>query len=197
MQKARIRTGWKNREKQISIKEFANALSAICWRIALNAAKNLHQQDFIYHDDPQRIGVIQAYLHFFIHCADRLMFAYFDQTHDETRRGEFMTALTMDCKRHYMENAKQILGRANVTDSHAASFVDDLNLTMNTLAQWRFSGDQPGYQMRRLLGLQVQDIMGNCQTNKWITDQVMEIDGPQAYEIFRQSFDKLKRASGY
>ena len=48
-----------------------------------------------------------------------------------------------------------------------------------------------------MLGTAIQEIMGNSQTNKWITDQVMEIDGQEAYEIFWKSFVKLKRASGY
>ncbi len=32
--------------------------------------------------------------------------------------------------------------------------------------------------MLRALGAHIQDIMGSDQTNKWVIDQVMEIDGP-------------------
>jgi hypothetical protein len=193
MQKARIRTGWKNKQRQISIEEFANALSAICWRISLNAAKNLHQQDFLYESDQQRIDVIQTYLRFFIHCADRLMF----QSLDLTQRNTFITALSMDCRRHYIENAKELLGRTAISTSDENQFIEDLNDSTETLSNLQFLGDEPGFQMFRMLGTAIQEIMGNSQTNKWITDQVMEIDGQEAYEIFWKSFVKLKRASGY
>jgi len=189
MQKARIRTGWKNKGKSISVSEFANALSAVCWRMALNAAKNLHQQDFIYDNDNQRLGVIREYLFFFIHCADRRMFDHFEQP----ERIEFVTALSMDCRRHYVENARQIFDDSVSKEQ----FVEQLNATTNSLADLSFREGEPGFDMYRMLGTRIQDIMGNSQTNKWVIDQVMDIDGPEAYETFSKSFAKLKKSSRY
>ena len=189
MQKARIRTGWKNKNRTISIPDFANALSAICWRMALNAAKNLHQQDFIYDNDAQRLGVIREYLYFFIHCADRLMFDQLEQSD----RTEFITALSMDCRRHYLENAREIIGR----EVSANDYVEELNRTASGLAGLHFIESAPAYDMYRMLGSRIQDIMGNSQTNKWVIDQVMDIDGPEAYEVFNKSFTKLKKSSGF
>lgn len=201
MQRARIRTGWKNKEREISVEEFANAVSAICWRISLNAAKNLHEQDFVYRTDEQRLGVIQAYLNFLIHCSDRLMHS---QIKLEVRQ-IFITALAKDCYRHYRQNAMEILNSREApkpfnepkTEPFVDGFIESLNQTMGSLAQFRFEDEYPGYEMLRLLGSQVLEIMGNDQTNRWVIDQVMDIDGPEAYEIFLTSFNKLKRSSGY
>jgi hypothetical protein len=189
MQKARIRTGWKNRQRHISVAEFANALSAICWRISLNAAKNLHQQDFQYDNDEQRVGVIREYLHFMIHCADRLVHGELDDAERET----FVVALSRDCLRHYAQNSLEILGRSEP----AGEQIEQLNATMGAMSRFRFENEEPGFEMYRLLGSRIQELLGQSQINKWVIDQVMDIDGPTAYELFRKSFDKLKRSSGY
>ena len=78
IQKARIRTAWKNSNTERSVAEFASALSAIVWRISLNAAKNLHQEDFEYTDDTQRLGVVFEYVCFLCHVSDRLTFDRLD-----------------------------------------------------------------------------------------------------------------------
>lgn len=198
MQKARIRTGWKQKGKAISIIEFANALSVICWRIALNAAKNLHEQDFIYDNDEQRMGVIREYLYFFIHCSDRLMYEQIDNHN----RVEFVTALAKDGYRHYEQNSSEILGdMSSVRFEQGRTINEDyivrLNNTMDALAGFKFEDNLPSFEMFRLLGARIQDVMGSSQTNRWVIDQVMEIDGPEGYELFKKSFDKLKRSSGF
>lgn len=187
IQKARIRTGWKKRDRQTSIREFANAASAICWRIALNAAKNLHQQDFIYRDDQQRLDVIRAYLFFFIHCADRLVYDRLDQD----QRQEFVTALSLDCLGHLVENAVELCGQAPAFEPT----IEDLNQFMAAMAGFRFEDHKPGFEMYRLLGARILEIMGNDQVNRWVIDHVMDIDGPDAYELFAKSFQKLVSAS--
>jgi len=189
IQKARIRTSWKNKGKKISVSEFANALSAICWRMSLNAAKNLHQQDFEYQTDRQRLGVIQQYLFYFIHCADRLVFDHFDQKN----RAEFINALSVDCQNHYASNALEIMGQK----IDPSDFVTSLNQAMESLSRCRFIAREPSYEMYRVLGSGVQEILGQSQTNKWVIGQVMDIDGPEAYEFFRKSFDKLRKSSGF
>ncbi|MBX2882528.1 MAG: hypothetical protein KTR32_21440 [Granulosicoccus sp.] len=188
MQKARIRTGWKNKQRQVSVSEFANATSAICWRMALNAAKNLHEQDFVYDNDDQRLGVIREYLYFFIHCADRLSYASLSQE----AREEFINTLSVDCRRHYIQNAREITGR----QVDAENYTEELNQTAGGLAGLSFPDEGPGYDMYRMLGSRILDIMGESQTNKWVIDQVMDIDGPNAFDIFSKSFLKLKRSSG-
>lgn len=189
MQKARIRTGWKNRNKQITIEEFSNALSSICWRMSLNAAKNLHAQDFVYSSDDQRLGVIREYLVFLMHCADRLMI----ETLDADKRQRFMQSLAADCQRHFRENAREIAPGKQ----HESSWVEFANQRMDAYAGTGFAERQPGYDMLRLLGASVLEIMGNDQTNKWVIDQVMDIDGPESYEVFVKSMDKLRRNAGF
>ena len=187
MQKARIRTGWKNKNKEISMEELAGATGAICWRMALNAAKNLHEQDFEYETDNQRLEVMQCYLFFYIHCADRLSFNKLTAE----QRMEYINFLAKDCKRHLFENLEQIHARKTQFDG----FFEQLNQANDSYSRCQFPNDMPGYEAYRLLGSHVQTIMCLSQTNKWVIHQVMEIDGPNAFDIFKSSMTKLFRNS--
>ena len=193
MQKARIRTGWKNKTRTISIEDFANAVSAICWRIALNAAKNLHQQDFIYDTDKQRVAVIEQYLIFLVHVSDRLMSKGFDQS----ERIRFMTELAVHCQRHYVQNHQEIMSDSTPLEQLKRQFIDSFNKQSEALSLTKFGGEEPGYDMYRLIAANIQQIMGNSQTNKWVIDQVMDIDGPNCFELYAQSLKKLRRSSGF
>ncbi len=189
LQKARIRTAWKSHDRTIPISELANALSAICWRIALYAAKNLHQQDFVYVNDEQRLAVVREYLFFQIHLSDRLV-------HDklcDNERNEFINSLSLNCLRHYAENTMELLDKSPDMEET----VNTLNHVTSCLASFKFADQQPGYEMYRLLGARIRDILGEDQTNKWVIDQIMEIDGPEIFELFNKSSSKLIRNSGY
>ncbi|MCY4150475.1 MAG: hypothetical protein OXD44_07850 [Gammaproteobacteria bacterium] len=189
LQKARIRTAWKTHDRTVSISELANAFSAICWRIALSAAKNLHQQDFVYVNDEQRLAVIREYLFFQIHLSDRLVHEKFP----EDDRNEFINSLSLNCLRHYAENTVELLDR----QPDMEETVNALNHATNSLAGFKYVDQQPGYEMYRLLGSRIRDILGEDQTNKWVIDQIMEIDGPEIFDLFYKSCSKLVRNSGY
>ncbi len=189
LQKARIRTAWKSQERAISISEMANAFSAICWRIALSAAKNLHQQDFVYFNDEQRLAVIREFLFFQIHLSDRLIH---DKLPDDDR-SEFINSLSLNCLRHYAENTMELLNRSPDMEET----LNALNQVTNALSSFRYVDQQPGYEMYRLLGARIRDILGEDQTNKWVIDQIMELDGPEVFDLFNKSCTRLVKNSGY
>ncbi len=187
MRSARIRTAWKNKSREVSIEEHAVAVAAVAWRVSLNAAKNLHQQDFVYADDAQRLGVMREYLYFFIHAADRHMAKKFDGEH----RARFITKLSHECRRHYLENERDLMAEG----LPAERFVDELNQRMARYAGTRFADDEPGYEAFRALGMRVQDCMKRDQTNKWAQDQVLSIDGPEAFRIFNRALSALNKSA--
>ena len=188
MRSARIRTAWKNKRREVSVEEHAVAVAAVAWRVALNAAKNLHQQDFVYEEDAQRLGVMREYLYFFIHAADRCVAEKFD----DAQRARFITKLSHECRRHYRENERDIIAQGPPPEQ----FVDALNQRMAGYAGTRFAGDEPGFDAFRALGLRVQDCMAHDQPNKWAQDQVMNIDGPEAFRVFSRALSALNQSAG-
>ena len=169
------------------MQELAGATGAICWRMALNAAKNLHEQDFDYETDSQRLRVMKCYLFFYIHCADRLSFSKLSSE----QRMEYINFLAQDCKRHFFESIEQ----TEVDQNQFTHFFQELNEANERYSRCQFPNDMPGYEAFRLLGSDIQSVMGQSQTNKWVIDQVMEIDGPNAFDIFKGSMTKLLRNS--
>jgi len=165
----RTRNKWKQSGKQRSTNDNSTALGYIVWQLALNAAKKLHTEDFRYDDDNQRIRVIEEYLAFLVHVADRLTF----ETLQKGERTVFISGVAQATVRHLQRNKEEIIEGAN----HGAEFLDLVN---QRSLEYRYCSfrNEPGYTMLRTLGAHIQDIMGSDQTNKWVIDQVMEIDGP-------------------
>ena len=57
---------------------------------------------------------------------------------------------------------------------------------MNEYSNFTFEqGNQPGFQVRRCVGEHVRDVMGE-KDNKWIPDQVMDIEIPDAMKAFKR-----------
>ncbi|MEK9784401.1 MAG: hypothetical protein VW546_00190 [Gammaproteobacteria bacterium] len=179
----RIRDRWRNPGKQNSIEDSANALGYICWQLALTSARNLHAEDFIYEDDHQRVGVIQEYLAFLNHVSDRLTFDRLS----ETQRPLFVSALAHACASQLQRNTSEVLGSGD----YRTSFIDLLNQRNADYGQCSFRDGAAGYSLLRTFGDRVKVIMGDDQTNRWVIDQVMEIDGPDLIRKLTKSLTSL------
>lgn len=185
----RTRSKWRKTKAGAGIEENATALAYICWQIALDRAKNLHLEDYEYSNDEQRTGVIAEYLFFLVHLADRLVY----ETLDEHARARFIGTLAHHAARHYQRNLEDVFGRDR---DYRSGFIEMLNERIAEYSDYSLDRTGPGYQMLRGLGRRVQDVMGDSQTNRWVIDQVMEIDGPQAVLDLRKALDDLFGTAG-
>ena len=183
----RIRDRWRNAGQPVPLEENAKALAYVCWQLALTSARNLHAEDYIYDDDQQRVGVIREYLIFLVHVADRLAFDLLD----EGDRPEFVSALAYNCGSQLQRNASEILGSGDYRDA----FIAALNDRSSDYGQCSFQSGLPGYSLLRVFGDRVKAIMGDDQTNRWVIDQVMEIDGPDLAKRLSKSFSNLVKGS--
>ncbi len=181
--KMRIRNKWRNTDRQGSIDDNATALAYVIWQIALTATKNLHAEDFVYESDEQRVAVIAEYLIFLCHVADRFAYDILDDEH----RQSFVATLVHHVGRHYQRNLEDILGSGEYKDKLIAK----MNTRFTEYAQTQFDQDGPGYQARRCLGEKIQDVMGMDQTNKWVIQQIMDLDAKEAVNHLRQAMDNL------
>ncbi len=181
--KIRIHNKWRNRDQPRSLEDNAAALAYAAWQIALTAAKNIHAADFHYSDDHQRTAVIGEYLYFLVHVADRIAHAGLDP--DDRQR--FITGMARETGRHYQRNLEDLFGRGDYT----SRFLDSLNERAAAYAHTRYGSDGPGYQMRRVLGELIQQVMGMDQTNRWVIQQVMDLDAPEAARHLAQAVENL------
>jgi hypothetical protein len=165
----RIRNSFKNRA-DASIEEKANILAYNIWQISLAGAKNLHQEDYIFDDDAQRVGVIREYLVFLVHVADRMVFDKLDAA----ERGVFVNELAQYTANQIQRNTEEIAGPGE----YKANYLETINDRFAEYSRGSFDEGKPGYSLLRMFGDNVCQIMGNDQTNKWTIDQIMDVDGP-------------------
>ena len=183
----RIRDRWPAREHSVSIKENAGALAYVCWQVALDGTKQLHAQEFNYHDDAQRVAVISEYLVFLIHICDRISSTRL-QPGD---REHFIIELTQSCAGHLHRNAEEVLGPGDYT----SSFIDTFNVRSKDFSQCKYGKDGPGYSLLRTFGAQIQQLMGYDQTNRWVMDQITEIDARNAVDQVQKSIRNILGSS--
>lgn len=185
--KLRIRDKWQNRQ-DATLEERANVLAYNIWQLALAGAKNLHAEEFDYRSDEQRVGVIREYLAFLVHIADRLAYDRLD----EEERVRFLTRLARDTARQLQRNQEEIMGCGD----YKSPYLDLLNHRMAAYAEGSFRDGRPGYSLLRSFGEKVQAVMGADQINRWVIDQVMEIDALDAVEKMARSLDNLLPPAG-
>ena len=161
----------------------ASALAFILWRHALNGAINLHAEDFRYDSDQQRIGVISELLAFQIQHVDRLTHSFIDQQ----SRSALITELCNKVAQHMQENLSDIAGPGN----YIPPFIALLNKRFESYAAFSYNDHIPGYGSFRYLGHQVLEIMGEDQDNRWVIDQIIEIDAPDMTDQVTKSTQRL------
>ncbi|MEN8167121.1 MAG: hypothetical protein ABFR65_06530 [Pseudomonadota bacterium] len=166
----RIKSQWHDEDSDRSPKEIGGALAFIAWRIALDKAITLHGENFVYENDRQRLAVIAEYLAFEAQIVDRTIHGMLE---NESRL-ELITALVMKLADHYQDNSIELLGPGD----HANQFIELFNQRSGDYAEFNFTHEGPSYPFLRHLGYEIQQIMGSAQENRWVIDQVMDLDGP-------------------
>ena len=161
----------------------ASALAYILWRQALNGAINLHAEDFRYDSDQQRIAVISELLAFQIQHVDRLTYAFIERE----ARGQLINGLCQKVAAHMQENLSDIAGPGN----YIPPFVAMLNERFGAYSGFTYHDQEPGYKSLRYLGRQIMEIMGDDQENRWVIDQIIEIDAPSIAEQVTKSTNRL------
>lgn len=190
----RIKDRWHNSTPENDAREVlsektladqASAIAFIQWRTALNTAINLHAEDFRYDNDQQRVGVITEYLAFQIQLIDRLS-AEFLSNHE---REVFIAEVCRKVGDQMQDNLVDIAGSGN----YRPPFVSLLNRRFSEYAALTYKDGSPGYEVFRFLGHAILELLGEDQTNRWVIDQVIDIDAP---EITEQNIRSLQRLFG-
>lgn len=179
----RIKSSWHDEDSARSPEEVGGAIAFIAWRIALDKAITLHGKNFIYADDEQRLAVIAEYLVFAVQIVDRIVHDMLDNEF----RVALITALVMKLADHYQDNSSDLLG----TGDYKTSFIGLFNQRSTDYAEFNFTEEGPSYPFMRQLGFEIQQIMGSKHENRWVIDQVMDMDGPEVYKQLARAVRNL------
>tara|TARA_Y100000996_G_scaffold331714_1_gene267964 strand:+ start:1731 stop:2294 length:564 start_codon:yes stop_codon:yes gene_type:complete len=183
----RIKSKWsKTVKREKTNEDIASALSYIGWKLALDKARNLHGEDFEYTSDHQRITVIVEFMSFQVHLADRLL--YVDNVPSDFRLA-VMNNLGKQSSRIMQENCEDLFGQGD----YKKGYINTLNLRSEEYSNYEFSKTGSNYSIYRHLAKRIQDSMGLSQTNKWVMDQIVDIDAVEICKKFIEVYSSLMK----
>ena len=178
----RVKSKWNKKDKVHTIEEIGGAAAFILWRIAQQGLLNLENEGFQTDTREQRIDVITEFLAFLVHLTDRLK----ADSLDENERQVFISSLAQHLASQVQENRTDAQGSGD----YRKPFIDLLNVRAADYAECPLPDAEPGYAMKRYFGECVRAVMGE-KDNQWVTDQVMEIEVPEALPPLRKAVREL------
>jgi len=176
----RVKSKWhKNQVK--TIEDIGGAMAFICWRITKNHLEDLINEGFVIEKE-QVFDVIVEYLCFLIQCIDRLVF----KTLNAEQRQELINKLAKQSAFYYQENKEDRIGEGN----HWKAFVNTYNQRSQDYSEYDFVNNEPDYHFLRYFAEKVQKAMTDVD-EKWIVQQMIEIQAPKAFAKISASVDDL------
>ena len=177
--KIRIKSKWNDKDRERSAEEIGSALAFNLWRIAGANVLHLENEGFQTDTYNQRLDVIAELLAFFVHVVDRMTS---DKDYSEDDRRDLITALALNLSKTMHDNRQDV---NEDREDYKAAFIQMMNERMGEYAGFSFDGEAPGFQLRRRVGEHVTEVMGE-KDKKWVTDQVMDIEIPDALKTFKK-----------
>jgi hypothetical protein len=191
----RIKNRWFREGAPKSAAEHASAVAFIVWRVAHNMLRRMRGAHFSVDAGRPYFDFMREVLVFLIALADRI--AHERLAPEE--RAEFTIALVRHVARTLQENEDELLGSpATGEPSHADSFIDLVNEVVQHYAE--FGADpappagitvfQPDFGFVRYLGTRAAPTVPESE-RRWVLDQVMAIEAPEAIGIVQRSMGEL------
>lgn len=177
--KIRIKSKWNNKGKERTAEDTGSVLGFNLWRIAGANVLHLENEGFQTDTYNQRLDVVAELVSFFVHVVDRMTS---EKEYSEEERHDLITALALNLAKTMHDN------RMDVNDEkkdYKADFILLMNERMAEYAGFAYDGNEPGFQMRRRCGEHVTAVMGE-KDKKWVTDQIMDIEIPDALKTFKK-----------
>ena len=178
----RVKSKWSNKGRERTLDEVGGAAAFILWRIAQQGLLNLENEGFQTESRSQRMDVIAEFLAFLMHLADRMK----SEALDAGERQEFITSLARHLANTMQENRSEAEGKGD----YRGPLINLLNDRGADYAECPMPDGEPGYAMKRYFGESVTAVMGE-KDNKWITDQVMDIEVPETLGPLRKALTEL------
>ncbi|HEB82521.1 MAG TPA: hypothetical protein ENJ11_06635 [Gammaproteobacteria bacterium] len=179
--KIRVKNKWNDKDKQRTPEETGSVLGFNLWKVASANVMHMENEGFETDTNFQRLDVIAEFTAFFVHVIDRILS---DKDYSPEDRQALITALALNLAKTMHDN-RQDLTEDRETDFRG-QYIQLLNERMAEYSNFSFDGElNPGFQVRRCVGNHVRDVMGE-KDNKWVPDQVIDIEIPDAMKAMKR-----------
>ena len=177
--KSRVKRRWNDKGRERTAEDTGSVLGFNLWRIAGANVLHLENEGFQTDTYNQRLDVVAELVSFFVHVVDRMTS---EKEYSEDERRDLITALALNLAKTMHDNRMDVNEEKK---DYKAEFIQVLNERMAEYADFAYDGNEPGFQMRRRCGEHVTEVMGE-KDKKWVTDQIMEIEIPDALKTFKK-----------
>ena len=177
---------WSGKDKVRTAAEQGSALAFIAWRVSHETAITLHGEDYVYRDDGQRLDVIAELLAFCLHLVDRISYEQIP----EDIRNELINAVGSKLAEYMEDNRLDWQGPGD----YRTPLVELFNQRFGEYAEESFDEEKgPKFSMYRHVGHCVQGHMSDDgeHGNRWVIDQVMDVEGPEIYGKIEKAMQSL------
>lgn len=188
----RIKSQWFKAGAEKTPEQQASAVAFITWRVAQQMLKRMRSAGFDIDPGPAYFGFMREVLVFLLVVVDRLAYEGFAP---EVRQ-RFVAALVLRVADFLQENEGDLLGAAE-GDSWADRFIDQFNVLQAHYAEFGAdpqaapeAGFVPDFAFYRYLGHRIEPGLPE-KDRRWVIDQVMAIEAPDAVEIVRSAMRNL------
>jgi len=176
----RVKSTW-HKDQVKTIEDISGALAFNTWRITKNHLEDLINEAFVI-EKAQVFDVIKEYLCFIIQCVDRLVY---NKLTPEQRQ-QLIILIAKQSAAYYQENKEERIGSGD----HYKEFITLYNQRAQDYSEYEFLGGEPSYHFMRYFAEKVQKAM-TAADEKWIVQQMIEIQAPKAFSSIEKSVEKL------
>ena len=193
----RIKSHWFKAGAPKSAEQQASAMAFIVWRVAHNMLKRMRGAHYDIDAGVPYFAFMREVLVFLIAVVDRTAYTKMDAA----TRSSFITALVLNCANTLAGNESDLLGPRADGAPYQDSFIDLVNEVSQHYAE--FGGElgpatsddafTPDFGFLRYLGSRLEPTLPP-KDQRWVLDQVMAIEAPEAVDIVRSAILDLLSA---
>ena len=178
----RIKSKWHKKGTPKTLEEAASVMGFIAWRAAQERADKMYSAGFNFGSQAQLLAVVGEFAIFLLQLTDRLVYDRLD----EEQRQRFVGAMAQHLVKTMVDNLAEDFGPGD----YRSGFIDKVNGHLGSYAEFEFAAGQSSYQALRFLAQNIEEIMGGKE-NKWVVEQVVEIEAPEAMKNLKKGLDDL------
>lgn len=185
----RIKSHWFKAGVPKNAQQQASAMAFIVWRVAHNMLKRMRGAAFDIDAGAPYFAFMREVLVFLIAVVDRTAYARMDGA----TRSAFVTALVRHCADTLAGNQTDLLGPPGDGVPYQDSFIDLVNEVTQHYAEFGVdpgtpAGEafNPDFAFLRYLGSRLEPTLPP-KDRRWVLDQVMAIEAPEAVDIVRSA----------
>jgi hypothetical protein len=184
---ALVKTRWRNKGAR-TLADRAGVIGANVWKIALEIFKHMEKEGFRFGSDRLVTDVLAEFIAFLVQLVDRAVYGKLSEADRATLIGEVARHLAATMENNQLD----LFGPGE----YRKPFIALLNARFGEYASFAFRDGEPGSPCLLLFATKVSDAMAGSD-NKWVVEQVMEIEAPEMVRVIKKLVEQtVDPASG-